>query len=186
MVFEWAEHGNLRELYLNNNIRWDAKISIARDICRGLAFLHSVNILHHDLKCENILITEKMQPKISNFSLAQVCDETLFCRPIDNPSNELFGTIQYVAPEILKNQKEIMTTSSDVYSFAMIMWEVSSGNRPYDDYNGADLSEDIIKNNLRPEIMPGTPQRYSKIMRECWDDNPEKRPDIKSIQDEIK
>ncbi|PKK74682.1 kinase-like protein, partial [Rhizophagus irregularis] len=93
MVFEWAEHGNLRELYLNNNIRWDAKISIARDICRGLAFLHSVNILHHDLKCENILITEKMQPKISNFSLAREFNAVTL--PIDN-FNDI---MHWLAPE---------------------------------------------------------------------------------------
>jgi serine/threonine protein kinase len=45
MVFEWAEYGTLRELYQKYTIEWDAKISFARDICRGLIFLHTGMIL---------------------------------------------------------------------------------------------------------------------------------------------
>jgi serine/threonine protein kinase len=56
MVFEWAEKGNLRELYNNNDIDWDDKIPIALDICRGLIFLHSCDILHHDIRCQNIMV----------------------------------------------------------------------------------------------------------------------------------
>ncbi|CAG8479693.1 11226_t:CDS:2 [Rhizophagus irregularis] len=161
-----------------STLNWVAKYKILLDILDSLSSVHNNDLIHGDLHSGVIWYSTSRE--------IWLIGDLRFCRPIDNPSNELFGTIQYVAPEILKNQKENMTTSSDVYSFAMIMWEVSSGNRPYDDYNGADLSEDITKNNLRPEIMQGTPQRYSKIMRECWDDNPSKRPDIKSIQDEIK
>jgi serine/threonine protein kinase len=56
MIFEWAELGNLRELYTNKDISWRAKVSIALDICRGLIFVHSCHILHHDIRCENILV----------------------------------------------------------------------------------------------------------------------------------
>ncbi|RGB31459.1 kinase-like domain-containing protein [Rhizophagus diaphanus] len=161
-----------------STLNWVSKYKILLDILDSVSSVHNNNLIHGDLHSGVIWYSTSRE--------IWLIGDFRFCRPIDNPSNELFGTIQYVAPEILKNQKENMTTSSDVYSFAMIMWEVSSGNRPYDDYNGADLSEDITKNNLRPQIMQGTPQRYSKIMRECWDDNPSKRPDIKSIQDEIK
>ncbi|CAG8719977.1 11916_t:CDS:2 [Rhizophagus irregularis] len=68
IVIEWAEYGTLRDVYQNYKINWGAKISIARDICCGLAFLQSVNILHHDIRCENVLINEKIQPKLCNFS----------------------------------------------------------------------------------------------------------------------
>lgn len=56
MVFEWADKGNLRELYLNQDIDWVEKVHIALDICRGLVFLHSCDILHHDIRCENIMV----------------------------------------------------------------------------------------------------------------------------------
>ncbi|PKC13063.1 kinase-like protein, partial [Rhizophagus irregularis] len=71
MVFEWAELGTLKNVYKNYKIDWEAKISIARDICRGLAFLQSVKILHHDIRCENVLINENIQPKLTNFKFAR-------------------------------------------------------------------------------------------------------------------
>ncbi|CAG8779830.1 2172_t:CDS:2, partial [Racocetra persica] len=58
-VFQWAELGSLRDVYTANDIGWVTKVSIARDICRGLAFLQSVDILHQDIRGENI-----MDPKI--------------------------------------------------------------------------------------------------------------------------
>lgn len=56
MVFEWAELGSLKELYENKDISWRAKASIALNICRGLIFVHSCHILHHDVRCKNILV----------------------------------------------------------------------------------------------------------------------------------
>ncbi|PKY18099.1 hypothetical protein RhiirB3_405142 [Rhizophagus irregularis] len=63
MAFEWAELGTLRQLYLKKHILWHYKVRIALEICRGLIFLQCADILHHDLKCENILITENLEPK---------------------------------------------------------------------------------------------------------------------------
>jgi len=59
MVFEWAEFGTLQELYNNNDITWRSKVQIALDICRGLVFLHTCEILHHDIRCANILVSHK-------------------------------------------------------------------------------------------------------------------------------
>lgn len=56
MIFEWAEFGTLRELYVEKDISWHDKVLIALDICRGLTFLHSCDILHHDIRCNNIMV----------------------------------------------------------------------------------------------------------------------------------
>ncbi|CAG8740110.1 22393_t:CDS:2, partial [Rhizophagus irregularis] len=71
MVFEWAQRGTLKELYELKDIQWHYKVQIALKICRGLIFLQSAEILHHDLRCENILMTESLEPKIYNFKLAR-------------------------------------------------------------------------------------------------------------------
>ncbi|CAG8847110.1 9363_t:CDS:1, partial [Gigaspora margarita] len=55
MVFEWADKGNLKELYEQNDINWDEKVHIALDICQGLIFLQSCDILHYDIRCKNIM-----------------------------------------------------------------------------------------------------------------------------------
>ncbi|CAG8777450.1 18235_t:CDS:2, partial [Acaulospora morrowiae] len=71
MVFEWAEHGSLKEVYERHDISWRSKVQVALDICRGLVFLHTCEILHHDIRCANIMMTARLEPKISNFSYAR-------------------------------------------------------------------------------------------------------------------
>ena len=56
MVCEFAERGNLKEIYERESIDWPIKIQLAVDICRGIAYIHGCNILHHDIRCENILV----------------------------------------------------------------------------------------------------------------------------------
>ncbi|CAG8747996.1 14380_t:CDS:2 [Rhizophagus irregularis] len=71
MIFEWAGRGTLRELYEKKDINWHCKVRIALNICRGLVFLQQAEILHHDLKCENILMTHTLEPKIYKFDSAR-------------------------------------------------------------------------------------------------------------------
>ena len=56
MVLEWAELGSLQEVYMKYDIGWHSKVEIALEICRGLTFLHSCLILHHDIRCDNIMV----------------------------------------------------------------------------------------------------------------------------------
>ena len=87
MVFEWAERGTLRELYSKKYIPWHFKVRIALEICRGLIFLQEADILLYDLKCQNILITESLEPKIYNFELARPFDGISNSIPMD-PENQ--------------------------------------------------------------------------------------------------
>ncbi|CAB4480732.1 unnamed protein product [Rhizophagus irregularis] len=187
MVFEWAEHGNLRELYLNNNIRWDAKISIARDICRGLAFLHSVNILHHDLKCENILITEKMQPKISNFSLAREFNAVTL--PIDN-FNDI---MHWLAPEKLECIKDSKkreninryTIQCEIFSFGMLLWELGFQRKPYENMTFMGILDHVLNGGRESfDIKSGSnsiQEEYFAIIKLAWVQEPSLRPGIQQL-----
>lgn len=56
LVLEWAEHGSLKDLYNKYDIKWHGKVRMALEICRGLSFLHNCNVLHHDIRCENIMV----------------------------------------------------------------------------------------------------------------------------------
>ncbi|CAG8768270.1 2688_t:CDS:2, partial [Funneliformis caledonium] len=97
MVFEWVERGTLKEVYQNFSLRWKEKITIVRDICRELAFLQAVEILHHDIRCENVLITEKMQPKLCNFKFAHKINA------IASQIDDMNAIIYWLAPEILNS-----------------------------------------------------------------------------------
>ncbi|CAG8673087.1 5847_t:CDS:2, partial [Dentiscutata heterogama] len=71
MISEWAERGNLRELYDHFDIPWTRKIQIAKDIFQGITFLRTVNIFHHDVRCENVFVLRDLNVKLGNFKCAR-------------------------------------------------------------------------------------------------------------------
>ncbi|CAI2186310.1 20010_t:CDS:2, partial [Funneliformis geosporum] len=96
-------------------------------------------------------------------------------------SNEIYGVLPYVAPEILQGKP--LTESVDIYSFGMIMWTLSAGvlpwcNRPHD----SNLASQICS-GLRPEIR--TPNVYTQLMTRCWDSDPSSRPTTSELNDEL-
>ncbi|GBC02391.1 hypothetical protein RclHR1_00460029 [Rhizophagus clarus] len=161
----------------HNQLTWEKRILITFNIIDALDRIHGENAIHRDLHSGNILYDHNYQYfYISDFG---------FCGPAKRPSKSIYGNLPYIAPEVI-NGKEY-TFKSDIYSIAMLMWEISSGRPPfmnyeYDDY---DLTLKII-NGFRPKIVPGTPLEYKNLMEQCWDADPLKRPDIITLWIEIK
>ncbi|CAI2164867.1 4729_t:CDS:2 [Funneliformis geosporum] len=98
-------------------------------------------------------------------------------------NNEIYGIIPYMAPEIFKGGQ--YTTSSDIYSFGMIMWELMVGRRPFwDQPHDTDL---IIKicDGVRPPIITDAPIGYIELLKKCWDPDPNKRPKSTDVRYEL-
>ena len=103
------------------------------------------------------------------------------CQPLnekDNP-NKIFGVIPYLAPEVLSRKP--YTKESDIYSFGMIMWEHTTGKKPFHDRPHNHLLISDILNGERPQITDDTPEFYAELMKRCWDHNPENRPTAEEI-----
>ncbi|EXX68705.1 Cla4p [Rhizophagus irregularis DAOM 197198w] len=165
---------NLRE-YLqqnHNKLTWKQKINITFEIVRALYFIHFDNAsIHRDLHSGNILYSQLN-------SLWYISDLG-FCGPADKSSKCIYGNLPYIAPEII-NGKEY-TFKSDIYSIAMLMWEISSQQPPFINHeHDYDLAMNII-NGIRPRIVSGTPVEYKNLMEECWDADPSKRPDTTTL-----
>ena len=95
----------------------------------------------------------------------------------DTPSNnEIYGVIPYIAPEIFKGAA--FSKESDIYSFGMIMWELTTGE------NNAGLIYKII-DKKRPEITNDTPRCFADLMKKCWDSDPLKSPSISEIEKKV-
>jgi len=142
-----------------------------------LSEIHEENYIHHDFHSGNILSYSNTNSKIGDLGLCQQLKEK------DDP-NEIFGVIPYLAPEVLSGKP--YTKKSDVYSFGMIMWEHTTGKKPFHDRShNHHLILDILKGK-RPEITKDTPEFYADLMKKCWDSNSENRPTAKEIRECLK
>ena len=95
-------------------------------LMQAVEYLHSYGIVHRDLKLENIMMSdnsEKSVPKLVDFGLAKILGPT-------EKSDEPFGTLGYVAPEVLK--KEFYSFSCDMWSLGCICYALLSGSLPFD------------------------------------------------------
>ncbi|RIA97963.1 kinase-like domain-containing protein [Glomus cerebriforme] len=160
----------------HNKLTWKKRIEIAYDIIFSLYMIHDEKAIHRDLHSGNILFNQIGQ----GFGISDLG----FCGPADKPLNSVYGNLPYIAPEVITEKKT--TFSSDIYSIGMLMWEISSGEPPYfacfdHDY---DLAMKII-NGMRPKIVPGTPLKYRKLMEQCWDADPTKRPGIRALNNKF-
>jgi serine/threonine protein kinase len=98
-------------------------------------------------------------------------------------NNEIYGVIPYIAPEIFSGSK--FSKASDIYSLGMIMWELTTGCKPF-----ANVEHDIsliykIIDGKRPEITNDTPECFASLMKRCWDPDPLKRPYVSEISSTI-
>ncbi|PKC56773.1 kinase-like protein [Rhizophagus irregularis] len=150
------------------------RIRIVVDIIDALHKIHhSENAIHRDLHSGNILFKTKF------------CISDLgFCGPADKPLKNIYGNLPYIAPEVIAGKET--TFKSDVYSIAMLMWEISSGQPPFNNYEHDYYLAMNIVNGIRPKIVPGTPLEYKNLIIQCWDANPLNRPNAKILQDKIR
>ena len=118
-----------------------------------------------------------------NINYSEIGDLGLCQQVVDNKdeSNKIIGVIPYLAPEVLSRKP--YTKESDIYSFGMIMWEHTTGKKPfYDRPHDHYLMIDIL-NGERPQITDDTPKFCADLMKRCWDRNPENRPTVQEIHD---
>ncbi|GET60286.1 kinase-like domain-containing protein [Rhizophagus irregularis DAOM 181602=DAOM 197198] len=140
---------NLREyLKMNHNqLTWKERTQIIFDIIFALSKIHNENEIHRDLHSGNILFNQ-IDPRFFISDLG-------FCGPIDKPSKSVYGNLPYIAPEVIAGKE--YTFKSDIYSIAMIMWEISSGQPPFVNHeHNYYLAMNII-NGIRPRIVPELP-----------------------------
>ncbi|EFA79492.1 LIM-type zinc finger-containing protein [Heterostelium album PN500] len=173
-VSELIKGGCLRDILLNKEISltYAQQVSIALDVANGMEYLHSLGVIHRDLKSGNVLITDDMRGKVIDFGTSRSLD-------LSKQMTLNLGTSCWMAPEVFRN--EPYTESCDVYSFGIVLWEIFCRRDPYDGVNSWSIPVMVCKGE-RPVVPADCPSEYAKLIKACWVDKAKKRPKFKEIR----
>ncbi|CAI2169693.1 16411_t:CDS:10 [Funneliformis geosporum] len=178
MVLEYANEGNLRDYLGNENIfkmlQWKDKVRMSLDIASGLMCLHKEEIIHRDLHSMNILVNNG-KLLLADFGLSKHVAETT-----SNSKTAGFGMIEYIDPQCYKHQEFKRGKKSDIFSLGVILWEITSGHPPFSD-TPRHLVNFTIFSKKRETPVENTPLEYKQLYQECWDEDPNKRPNIEEV-----
>lgn len=135
----------------------------------GIAYLHARNVIHRDIKPQNIMLDCNFEPKIGDFGFAREL------KPIDNVSSYPY-TLHYAAPELLEAMKHFTnyTNKVDVYSFGMTLYECRMFEIPFANVDNKMMIMRKITSHDIPSLPSNDP--FYEIYRKCTSTNPEQRP----------
>ncbi|CAL9122834.1 unnamed protein product [Musa textilis] len=184
-VTEFMINGSLKQFLQKKDRTIDRRkrLIIAMDVAFGMEYLHGKNIVHFDLKCENLLVNmrDPHRPvcKIGDLGLSKVKQHTLV-------SGGLRGTLPWMAPELLSGKSNMVSEKIDVYSYGIVMWELLTGEEPYADMRCASIIGGIINNTIRPKIPTWCDPEWKSLMESCWSSDPALRPSFSEISQKLR
>ncbi|MCD7460415.1 hypothetical protein HAX54_043510 [Datura stramonium] len=187
-VTEYMVNGSLRHVLARKDRSCRAldrrkKLVLALDAAFGMEYLHLKNIVHFDLKCENLLVNlgDPQRPvcKVGDFGLSRIKRNTLV-------SGGVRGTLPWMAPELLNGNSSRVSEKVDVFSFGITMWEILTGEEPYANLHCGAIIGGIVNNTLRPPVPQRCDPEWGKLMEECWSPDPEARPSFTEITNRLR
>ncbi|NXD60895.1 RIPK2 kinase, partial [Corvus moneduloides] len=189
IVTEYMTNGSLNQLLHGKDvypdIPWCLRFRILYEIALGVNYLHNMNppLLHHDLKTQNILLDDEFHVKIADFGMSKWRVISMSQSRSESSLPE-GGTIIYMPPEDYNpTQKTRASVKHDIYSYAVIMWEVMSRKQPFEEVINPLQIMYSVSQGQRLDLSEGSlsmdiPHRglIIRLMESGWAQNPDERP----------
>uniref|UniRef100_A0A3Q3FFV8 receptor protein-tyrosine kinase n=1 Tax=Labrus bergylta TaxID=56723 RepID=A0A3Q3FFV8_9LABR len=178
IITEFMENGSLDSFLRQNDGQFTViqLVGMLRGIAAGIKYLCDMNYVHRDLAARNILVNSNLVCKVSDFGLSRFLEEDT-----SDPTYTSGGKIpiRWTAPEAIQYRK--FTSSSDCWSYGIVMWEVMSyGERPYWDMSNQDVINAIEQDYRLPPPMD-CPSALHQLMLDCWQKDRNNRPKFSQI-----
>uniref|UniRef100_A0A8P4GBW6 non-specific serine/threonine protein kinase n=1 Tax=Dicentrarchus labrax TaxID=13489 RepID=A0A8P4GBW6_DICLA len=179
IITQWCEGSSLyRHLHVTET-KFDTmrRIDVARQTAQGMDYLHAKNIIHRDLKSNNIFLHEGWTVKIGDFGLATVKSRWSGSQQVEQPS----GSILWMAPEVIRMQdSNPYTFQSDVYGYGVVLFELMSGTLPYSNINNRDQIIFMVgRGYLSPDLSKlysTSPKSMKRLIVDCLKFKRDERP----------
>lgn len=172
LVMELVEGHTLAERCRNGHLPEDTVADLGRQLGGAIAFAHSRDVIHRDLKPGNVLITSAGRVKLADFGIARLIGDTAR----HTQTGQAIGTAAYFAPEQVTGEE--LTTATDVYSFGLVLLEALTGERAY---SGPATEAALARLSRPPHIPDSLSPMWRQLLRAMTLLDPTKRPSAAEV-----
>ncbi|XP_031737776.1 serine/threonine-protein kinase STY17 isoform X1 [Cucumis sativus] len=174
IVTEYMSGGSLHDFLHQQKgvLSFPSLLRVAVDVSKGMDYLHQKNIIHRDLKAANLLMDEYGVIKVADFGVARVLAQS-------GVMTAETGTYRWMAPEVIEHKP--YDHKADVYSFGIVLWELLTGQLPYNNLTPLQAAIGVVQKGLRPKIPRHAHPMIVDLLEKCWLQDPSLRPEFSEI-----
>lgn len=173
IIMEYVGGGSLSQLMRETEAKRgqlsiERVLTLALDLSDALTHAHRLNVVHRDLKPDNVLLADDGTPRLSDFGVSLMMDRTRLTQ-----SGSIVGTGAYLSPEACRGHD--LDSRADVWAFGIMLYEMLTGKRPFDGTSAAAIITSILMENIpdvrqfRPDVPPSVAELIDAMLEKNRD-----------------